>query len=172
MKIKEVIKNCKRHKCINVIYAEDGKWMGDGQAFFLMPKQLNLEKDNIALLYDFSESEQEKIIYSARNETDTAFNFYDDDETETDIRIADLSINLNGKRYQIIETDTGILAIDGKYLEVLTGHNMAIKKRETEDGTPYIVIKEGLILTGVIIPEKVMNDILKNLLIKMSETLS
>jgi len=172
MKIKNVIKKCKSHKTICVVYAGSDKWLGDGKSLFLMPEFMNVDMDALCGLYDFSETEQQKMVYVNKQYNDTIFNFNDDDDDEVEVEILGIDLLIKGTAYCPIKTDDGIIYIDKSYFQIFDNGITALKKRVAKDGSFYIVIKEGFMLTGIIIPENLGSPKLKDTLKMLYETMN
>ena len=153
MKIKAVIKACKARKNIHVVLTDDGKWMGDGATLWLMPEYMNIEKEGIFGMYDFSKSEQEKTAYTIEHAADTVIDFTEDDAQ--DAEILDIVLKINGVEYLPVKYEEGVCYIKTKYFEIFQDKPYTLKVKYTREQKPYIAVFEGLILVGLLAPCKI-----------------
>lgn len=158
MKIKNVIKACKAHRTIQVVYVRNGneeeKWLGDGRSLWLMPEYMNCDMDGIFGIYDFSEAEQEKTQYILKNARDVSFDFSDSEESG-EVDLLGIILNVSGAEYRPIKTEEGVIYIEEKYFSIFTDKQFSLKLKRMQDKEPYIAVYEGLLLIGIILPSEI-----------------
>ncbi len=154
MKLLEVVKICKKAGKIELARNGCDRWLGDGRAIYLVPEFLDIGRDNIFAVFDFTEKERENVSYVIRKGMDTGIDFSDYCDSESDAEPMLVRISIGGTVFVPIKTDKGVVFVRAEYLRPFKDTTYTMSKREIKDGTPYIVIKEGMIVTAVIMPCK------------------
>ena len=149
MKIKNVIKRCKKRRQIILIELNGEKWLGDGASLWLMPSFLDCSEEGIFGTFDFTEAERSKVAYFPKEESH--IDIYSEDECDTEI--LDISIrDAKGNLIRPIVSETGILYIYESYFEIFSDKPYNLKIKYTNGKLPAIAVYEGIILIGIIMP--------------------
>lgn len=153
MKIGTIEKLCKSAKRISIV--NDGErsiqWISDGYCMYPLFKLPKLNAENIFAIFDIPEDKQGKIQFDVRDDFPVSLNFGDVDGAEHVITPDAYSINANGITLVPFRCSLGVMLIDKKYLGVFDGE-VTFYERCTSFGWPYLVAKEGMFISGVILP--------------------
>lgn len=149
MKIKNVIKSCKKRRQIILIEHNGEKWLGDGASLWLMPSFLDCSEQGIFGTFDFTESERNKVAYIQKEKP--YIDIYSEDECETEI----MDISIRDKKGELIiplAFEQGIIYMKESYFDIFSEKPFVLKIKYTNGKLPAIAVYEGLILVGIIMP--------------------
>ena len=157
MKIKKVEAICKSDRRI-FLYEGDGvQWIGNGVALYPLHNMPVLDEKTIFTLFDVAEKDREK--YQLRTEPlPAAVDFNDSTETEVLIDQIPLTLSVQGLNVVPATGSSGIIFVETRYLAPFAKQEPGFElyERFTKAGTPYIAVKSGLFLIGVISPSKII----------------
>lgn len=153
MKIGQIEKLCKSAKRITVTNdpAHRVQWIGDGSClypFFRLPK---LTAESVFAIFDIPEEKQGKIFFEERDELPVKMEATETGDDDNLIFPEAGCVVHEGRTLALFKSSTGILCIDKKYLspfdDSVTYHEYC-----RTNATPYIVVKEGLFVAGILFP--------------------
>ena len=160
MKIKAIAAICRKVKGIALHHEEDRDWVGDGYAAYILPDSLNgstlssLEAifdipPEKAETYNMSEKEFPEGISTADDAEEEELNY------DTDYRVMHNGVDM----LPLQAPDGSTYLIKTRYLNPINDAEvLRLSLRHTDDGRPYIAAKDGLFLTGVIMPITIRGD--------------
>lgn len=159
MKFKSVASILKFSKTIIINESTDCQWLSDGVAFYPCYGFPKLTPKTIFTLLDISEKKVDNF-YVKEQELPVEVNFDDGDLTETMLKRGEFEFYIDGMRIEPLISTHGILFINTKYLKPFSDEKDGVQlyERKTKSGAPYIAIKSGFILIGVIAPINVLTD--------------
>lgn len=130
------------------------QWISDGGAFYPLYNLPEMEEENVFALFDIPEKKQEKIHFEHKYQLPEALSFADATATETPLEFGNISIYARGRILAPIKTSLGIIYINEKYLKPFSDaeNGVQLYERYTPRGGVYIAVKEGFLLTGIILP--------------------
>lgn len=161
MKLNVIQKICKSSKRIELYSPQSGvQWIGDGGAIYPIYDLPRMSGNSVFTLFDIPEGKRDKIALWQYNELPKKVSFYDYDEGECLMEQGDLSICFGGGYLIPLKSSLGAVYINKKYLEPFKDSESGVQlyERNTSSGAVYIVVKEGLLITGVIFPYDVITD--------------
>jgi len=162
MKIKAIASICRKVKGICLYHEEDKdrSWVGDGYAAYILPDSLSdstlgsLEAifdipPEKAETYSMSEKEFPAGIGTADDAEETELNY------DSDFRLIHEGVDMLPLR----APDGSTYLIKTRYLSPINDAEvLRLSLRHTDAGRPYIAAKDGLFLTGVIMPIGIRGD--------------
>lgn len=156
MKINTIQQICKAAKRIELFSAPSStvQWISDGGAFYPLYNLPTMKEENVFALFDIPESKQNKIRFEHKFKLPEAISFTDTTETENPLELGTISICARGRALSPLKTSLGIIYINQKYLKPFSDaeNGVQLYERYTPDGEIYIAVKEGFLLTGIILP--------------------
>lgn len=160
MKIKSAVSICLKRETLclyDETVGETGEvrqWIGDGAGLYLMEGMPYLNEDTIFRVFDITEKKQEKL-YFKKEAFPVMVDPGDRRGGEMEATPEALSINYGGNTY-IPYTAAGgkCVYINREYMAPFADkrEGLALVIRETESGTPYLVVMFGLLTIGIIMP--------------------
>ena len=159
MKIKSVIKLCKRNRTA-ILYTQADKngevkqqYIGDGASIYPLDGMPMLEADNIPAMFGIPKKDISKWTISHRRLPD-AFNMKDHDRNEIQMIPTGLSVCVGKVIVEGLNADGRAIWLDGAYMEPIENDEgmLALCLRENEAGTQYVAIKRGLVRAGIAMP--------------------
>lgn len=172
MKIKKIAALCKQTKAVILFerYSRNGntvsqQYISDGVAAYIVWGLPQLDTGSVLTIFDVPEKDRDKYVVKTRCIPD-GINFDDADENEKPIEVEMLPIVYGGKVLKPLQTRSGLVFIDSKYISPVSDvlDVLMLYERSTPGGATYIVAKAGLLLQAVIIPEDIINqNLVKNL---------
>lgn len=152
MVINKIISLCKAQKNIMLYKTGGVQWIGDGGAIYPLYGVPELCEESAYLIFDIPEEKRAKFRF---NEQDGLPSFISDaDEVAGEIALTPLGIRLRwqGRELLPLEGEDLILFVDGKYLEPFRDlpNGVQLYARRTAGGVPYIAVKDGMFLSGII----------------------
>lgn len=163
MKIKAIASICRKVKAI-VLYHEEDKdrsWVGDGYASYILPDSLNDSTlSGLTAIFDIPPEKAETYSMSEK-EFPGGIGTADDAEEEELSYDTDYRITCEGVDMLPLRTaDGGTYLIKTRYLNPINDAEvLRLSLRHTDDGRPCIAAKDGLFLTGIIMPIKMRGDL-------------
>lgn len=164
MKLKLIEKILKTSSIIYTFKVRDIQWVGNEFIFFPLPEglsNLSIEEINIILNID-----KTKHTVKPADPSDWDYCFLSNCDFESQPGRRFWKIVTDEAVYMPISTETGIIFVDEDYLKVFAKdkeNQYDILVRYTDTGKPYIAVKEGMFIAGIInvksaVEEKVITD--------------
>lgn len=151
MKLKSVATLCKERKMVSLYSGKSGQYIGNETAFYLVPEKLELDQDNVLIIFDIPKDKQSCWMVE---ETSLPENISTADvlEGEEQAVIYQFDVCCYENTYRIIKDQEGIAVINTKYLAPLTDNEIELSYyiRRSVEGQEYIAVKSGLMLQAVI----------------------
>lgn len=171
MKINRIASLVKASKTIITTSHNKTLWVSDGWVgwypLFEMPD--NLGEESIFALFDIAEDARGKYQFTI-GAFPEGFAVKDDCPGEVQIQERCVSIYLSGKRMQCFFGSLGLEMISVDALKPFSDlENVSFFERLTPAGMPYIAVKAGLILVGLLTPMLINREETVDELRKMSE---
>ncbi len=162
MKFSKMIGLCKKAKRVFVYEEYSGEtvmqYIGDGNAAYPIFDMPRLDKNGIFAVMDVPEKNKSDYYYICTPiPEDISFediSFKDSDKTETLVKPLPISIGFAGQLMKPLQTQSGIMFIDERYLKPLSDvyDVLELYERTSDSGKRYIVAKAGFLLQTVIMP--------------------
>lgn len=159
MKIKQIEAILKAEKTIIVSETPSCQWLGNGSAFYPVYNLPKLTRENIFTMFDVPEDKRDKFYFEER-ELPSFINFEDDDDTERMIDRGAIALYAHGRTLEPLDTSQGVTFINTRYLKPFADVDAGYELYERVDklGRPYIAVKTGFVLLGVISPYDLVNE--------------
>ena len=162
MLLKEIEKALKQRSQIRFFNAPDYMWLGNGEAWYPVEDLPFLEAEELYYILNIPEDKRGKFTIEAASSKLDIFRDNDDAEELPGRVFYDMTIK--DTIYRPMKTSTGIIFVDVSYLRPFKKTDYEIRIRLNENGNPYIAIKEGMFLKGIIVPvtkvdEKFVSDL-------------
>lgn len=159
MKIKQIEAILKAEKTIIVSETPSCQWLGNGSAFYPVYNLPKLTRENIFTMFDIPEDKRDKFYFEER-ELPSFINFEDDDDTERMIDRGTMALCAHGRTLEPLDTSQGVTFINTRYLKPFADVDAGYELYERVDklGRPYIAVKTGFVLLGVISPYDLVNE--------------
>jgi hypothetical protein len=164
MKIQKIQKICKDSKRILVFNTTDCQWFSDGSALYPIYNLPRMNNEQIYTMFDIPEDDRKKYSVEIRKGIPCEYDISDFADRESLLEPNRFSINMGGVQMDPLITSQGIIFINDKYMNpFVKDKGIALYERVSTRGRPYIAVKTGLILTGIILPFNITKDLVKNL---------
>lgn len=158
MKIKAIEQILKASKTI--IYFNQGKcqWIGDGSAFYPLNDLPHLTNGEFFAIFDIPEDKRSKFYFSEMPLPES-INISDYDETELTLERGELAFVKGGRVFEPLPSSHGVTFINQRYLKPFADeeYGFQLAERLSTEGKPYIVVKSGLFVIGLILPFDLVN---------------
>ena len=160
MKIKKIIDLIKKSGNLCIYDGKDGQWLSDGYAIypiFEMPKVCAV---TICAMYDITAKQADKMRIIDCLTLPGTYNFESAIENEQILAQCPIEIIVGDKRLVSYSTSQGIAFVDKRYFAPFSDMDesmLRVYERYTANSDLYFAVKNGLILVGVIPPERVIN---------------
>lgn len=159
MKLKQIEAILKAEKTIIVSETPACQWLGNGAAFYPVYNLPKLTQNNIFTMFDIAEDKRDKFYFEER-ELPSFINFEDGDESEQMLDRGTIAFYAQGRTLEPLKTSQGIAFINTRYLkpfaDLQAGYELY--ERTDKNGEPYIAVKSGFMLLGVISPYDLVNE--------------
>ncbi len=151
MKLKSVATICKERKMVSLYFGKSGQYIGNEAAFYLVPEKLELDQDNVLIIFDIPKDKQNCWMVE-ESPLPKNISIADVLEGEEQALIYPFDIYYHENTYRIIKDQEGIAVINTKYLAPLTDNEIELSYyiRRSLEGREYIAVKSGLMLQAVI----------------------
>lgn len=158
MKLKSIESILKSKKYIVLCEAGEGQWIGDGASLYPIYGMPYLTKENILVMWDIPEDKRNAWSFRDGDSLDPGM-FADNDDTEQLIERGMSAISISGAAAEPLKTEQGVLFVDQKHLRPFDDleHGYSLYARLDRTGAPYIAVKEGYALVGIIMPMQIVN---------------
>ena len=158
MKIKKIEAFVNKERRIIVADGEDCQWILFSKAcypLYGLPRMTNLA---FFAMFDITQDKWAKYYF---NEVSLPENVSFEDVVP-DEHVLDrgaIRIGLGGHTLEPLVTSQGLIFFDVRYLAPFADDdNYELYERTATDGSPYIAVKRGMELTGVILPHEVVDE--------------
>lgn len=156
MKLSSIQQICKGAKRIELFSdpSVSVQYISDGGAFYPLYNLPEMEEENVFTLFDIPEKKQDKIRFEHKRSLPEAFDFSDTTGEEIALEFGTISICKRGRILSPLKTSLGIVYINERYLKPFSDAENGVQlfERHTPGGEIYIAVKEGFLLTGIILP--------------------
>lgn len=151
MKLKSVAAICKERKMVSLYFGKSGQYIGNETAFYLVPEKLELDQDNVLIIFDIPKDKQNCWMVE-ESPLPKNISIADVLEGEEQALIYPFDIYCHENTYRIIKDQEGIAAINTKYLAPLIDNEIELSYyiRRSIEGREYIAVKSGFMLQAVI----------------------
>lgn len=155
MKLKNIAALCKNRKVAFILTDRfQNQYIGNGDAFYLMPAELELNAENILIIFDIPQEKRRewKVASTIPPECLPTEDVVD---TEQQAEIIPIDLCLYDDTYRLLRDDTGIVIFNIKYLAPLTDIQEPISYfiRRINARDAVIAVKKGLMLQALISAE-------------------
>ena len=155
MKLKNIAALCKNRKAVYILTDRfQNQYIGNGEAFYLMPAELELNEENILIIFDIPQEKRSewKVASTIPPECLPTEDVVD---TEQQAEIIPIDLCLYDDTYRLLRDDTGIVIFNIKYLAPLTDIQEPISYfiRRINARDAVIAVKKGLMLQALISAE-------------------
>ena len=155
MKLKNIAALCKNRKVAYILTDRfQNQYIGNGDAFYLMPAELELNAENILIIFDIPQEKRRewKVASTIPPECLPTEDVVD---TEQQAEIIPIDLCLYDDTYRLLRDDTGIVIFNIKYLAPLTDIQEPISYfiRRINARDAVIAVKKGLMLQALISAE-------------------
>ena len=161
MKFKAVISLCKKAKQVVLCDHKGGQWIGDGAALYAMYDMPKMGEGAICAVCDISDSQADKILFKEFKGEPAGVSLDLNTADEVLLDQCDIILKTGGKELLAFSTSTGMEFVEAAYLRPfgdVESDYLEIYERRSTDGVLYFAVKTGLLLLGVITPERVITD--------------
>lgn len=156
MKLKDIAAILRAGRIIYIIEGKDGQWLGDGCCAYPIYGLPHMEQDNMRTLLDIPEKQWDRY-----NVINKRFLFDESDNALDEFQLADIGVSLShlGTVAIPLVGNRKLFYILPKYIKPFQdGKSYSYFARKTSDGNYNIVVKEGFLLRGVIVPYDIVNE--------------
>lgn len=162
MKLNAIQQICKSAKRIELYTspAASAQWISDGGAFYPLYNLPVLRDDTVFTLFDIPEKKRNKIRLEQRDLLPESICFTDHDEGDALLDQGKIAIGINGHTLVPLYTSLGAVYINAKYLAPFkdSENGVQLYERHMPSGAVYIAVKEGFLLTGIILPYDIITS--------------
>lgn len=120
MKLKNIAALCKNRKVAYILTDRfQNQYIGNGEAFYLMPAELELNAENVLIIFDIPQEKRSewKVASTIPPECLPTEDVVD---TEQQAEIIPIDLCLHDDTYRLLRDDMGIVIFNIKYLAPLT----------------------------------------------------
>jgi len=176
IKLKTIAQICKKEGYLGLCDGVDQQWVTTNNAFYPLGNLPKLDINNLATIFDFTEKQLESTS-TKHFSLSGDFNFSDVCRNEEFVLLAKdfgdiLTINFGEERLIPVMTTNELTFLNADYLKPLTKPD-ELDFYERRMGTiRYFVVKRGLFVVAVILPEHMLPNqikLLEELLEQMTE---
>ncbi len=160
MKIKAIEQILKASKTIIYFNRGSCQWIGDGSAFYPLNDLPHLTNGEFFAIFDIPEDKRSKFYFSEMPLPES-INISDYDKTERILERGELAFVKDGQVFEPLPSPCcGITFINQRYLKPFANeeNGFQLAERISANGKPYIVVKDGLFVIGVINPFDLVNE--------------
>lgn len=155
MKLKNIAALCKNRKVAFILTDRfQNQYIGNGDAFYLMPAELELNAENILIIFDIPQEKRSEWRVTSTIPPE-GLPTEDVVDTEQQAEIIPIDLCLYDDTYRLLRDDTGIVIFNIKYIAPLTDIQEPISYfiRRINARDAVIAVKKGLMLQALISAE-------------------
>ena len=158
MKLKSVFSILKAAKTVFVYNTSACQWLSDGAAIYPIYDLPQLEPEHVLEMCDVPEDKRDAYRCEAFGEV-PYINLDDYDKTEKPLERCSLAIVSRGCELEPLLSSRGAIFFDRSYLRPFSDQDSYdLYERIAEDGRPYIAVKRGVALLGIIMPVDIADN--------------
>ena len=161
-KIKSLCNNAKR-----IVFFNTGavQYISEGHGIYPLYNMPRLSEDNIFCLFDIPEKNRGKIHFEEKGGLPIGFDISDRTEEELELTPLGVTIWYHGKELYPYISNSGVVFLNSKFLEPFSDfkNGFCLTEREMPNGASYVAVKDGMLLSGFVLPEDVATDELSSL---------
>lgn len=170
MKIKEIVKLCKKSSIAFLYNDADGQVLSDGKGAYRLEGCPKFDIDTLCSTFDFNEKQKRKLVKGEYDGLPEQLEFEDCTELEYPCEEYPMGILVSDASIVPYKTEEGVVFVDSQYLAPLSDfpkENIVLYARKSEKYGLYFAVKVGLMIKAIITPYKCItpefNELLKNL---------
>lgn len=157
MKIKAVEAILKGGKTFRIYKNDRCQWLGNGIAFYPLDDFPEITPDNILSMFDIPQDKREKF-YCKYDTFPEGLNLGDVDENETLLERDIFNVVYFEQLLVPLKTPTGLRFIQKRLLKPFGADDEYELYLRFVSGTPYVAVKRGWYVHGIIAPLLIEND--------------
>jgi len=159
MIIKKIASICKAHKALHIFDNGNVQWAGDSIAAYPLHELPYVTAEELCAFFDFPEKVKEKMTIR-QVPMPVGLNADDCCENEIPIRELNMGIYWGGMDLTVLKTPTGVCFIESAYLGPVRDllDTLELFERRNAAGRPYIVLKSGMLIYGIIMPMQILSN--------------
>lgn len=157
MKLKKIESILKRNKNV-IIHTSGGvQWLGDGASLYPVFGMPHLTPENLLTMWDIPE--QKRSTWHFHTDVTICHDLCDSTDGEYLAKRDLPPVYYGGQLLEPLQMEEGVIFINQRYLlpfdNLENGYELYI--RATRSGTPYVAVKEGYSLVGIVMPMQIIN---------------
>lgn len=158
-KIKDI---CKAAKRIIITRTECVQWISDGYSTYPLYNVPELSRENVFAIFDIPEDKQSGFQFDERECLGDGILLSDEDDGERQLTLSQIEIKAYGMTLAAIKGDSGVIFINKRYLAPFADFENGVQlyERRGRSGKPYIAVKDGMFLYGLILPAPIDMSVL------------
>lgn len=160
MKLKEIEKLCSEEGSATLFQGADCQWLGCNEACYAVTGLPRLTKNIVCTLFDIPPEKRDWFIFNELPYPPTHLNFADIDETEVFLEPVGYRFTADKRELMPLKGSLGLITVETALLKPFSGtpESFSLFERIDSNGRPYIAVKGGLMLLGLIQPYKIITD--------------
>lgn len=158
MKLKNIESCLKGSSVISTFDVNGVQWIGSGRAFFPLPEEMTFSPEALALILNLDTKKQEVATRTAAN---FPFDFSDSFTGEEQPGRRFFNIETPDGVFEPIDTSDGLIFVPVDCFKPFAkdkDKQYDVLIRRDKNGWPYVAVKEGMFLAGVIVARCVFDD--------------
>ena len=157
MKTKKIIDLCKDSNILTIYSPPDDiQWISDGYAIFPLEGFPKVTPATLCDMYDIPESKRKKMLLREEYTFPAGIDF-DDRSAQKEVAPISVALRIAGNTHIPYLSNRGVAFVDTRYLAVYDTADqdyLQLYERFEPGGIQYFAIKIGMILSGIILPNK------------------
>ena len=161
MFVKKIVDICIKKKIVVLFDSAEGQWLLDGSAIYPLWEMPKLDEMTFYAVFDIAKKKREKIVFRHLHGLPPTFDFRDAVDRETECVPIGLTISEGDVVLRPFVTSNGLAFFDNRYFGPVSDsppEMLKLFERVTTKGNSYFVIKQGLLLYGIILPSDVISE--------------
>lgn len=157
-KIKDM---CKAAKRIIITRTEYVQWISDGYGTYPLYNVPELSRENVFAIFDIPEDKQSGFQFDERDCIGDGILLSDEHDGELPLTLLSTEIKAYGVTLAVAKSESGVIFINKRYLAPFADFENGVQlyERRGRSGQPYIAVKDGMFLFGLILPAPVDNAV-------------
>lgn len=162
MKLSKIKSIVKTRKALMVTDDDTTMWVGDGHALYALFGMPMMSQRQIMQLLDIPDADIEKYAI-IQPRAFMGMSFADAATGETPVALLPITIHAGGVPLLPVKTECGIYVLNSHHLSPFDGGDINIHLRYTASRMPYFAVKEGMFISGIIMPQKISEKVMQTL---------
>lgn len=162
MKVKAIERMLVSERHVLIINGKE-QWVAAKGAIYPLHGFPRMNEDAVFAWLDVPANKRSGYYFEEVERNVTAYDYSDQTDDERVIERDVITVTTAEGTYVPLRVTDGVIYVNEKYLKPYKG-DAALYERRTENGAIYIVVKEGLILKGIILPVKMREKFTYDLL--------